>query len=161
MDAMMLVFWMLSFKPTFSLSSFTFNKRLFSSSSLSTIRVVSSAYLRLLIFLLAILIPACASSSQAFLMMYSSYKLNKQGDNIQPEGSIIYNKPYKEMFQGFGYESSHWKKPRVPCTRNDRCQIILDFFQKYSWLALLDIRNNQIIPSKFKTKIILYQCFKI
>ena len=31
-DAMILVFWMLSFKPTFSLSSFTFIKRLFSSS---------------------------------------------------------------------------------------------------------------------------------
>ena len=40
-----------SFKPTFSLSSFTFIKRLFSSSSFSAIRVVSSAYLRLLIFL--------------------------------------------------------------------------------------------------------------
>ena len=40
-DAMILVFWMLSFKPTFSLS-FT-SKRLFSSSSLSAIRVVSSA----------------------------------------------------------------------------------------------------------------------
>ena len=35
--------------------------------------------LRLLIFLPAILIPACASSSPAFLMMYSAYKLNKQG----------------------------------------------------------------------------------
>ena len=46
------------------------------------IRVVSSVYLRLLIFLPAILIPACASSSPAFLMMYSAYKLNKQGDNI-------------------------------------------------------------------------------
>ena len=34
-DAMILVFWMLSFKPTFSLSSFTFIKRLFGSSSLS------------------------------------------------------------------------------------------------------------------------------
>ena len=42
------VFWTLSFKPTFSLSSFTFIKRHFSSSSLSAIRVVSSAYLRLL-----------------------------------------------------------------------------------------------------------------
>ena len=77
-----LVFWMLSFKPTFSLSSFTFIKRFFSSYSLSAIRVVSSAYLRLLVFLPAILIPACASSSPAFLMMYSAYKLNKQGDNI-------------------------------------------------------------------------------
>jgi len=50
-DAMILVFWILSFKPTFSLSSFTFIKSLFSSSLLSAIRVVSSAYLRLLIFL--------------------------------------------------------------------------------------------------------------
>src|SRR5574341_1343529 len=75
---------MLSFKPTFSLSSFTFIKRLFSSSSLSAIRVVSSAYLRLLIILPAILIPACASSSPTFLMMYSAYKLNKQGHNTQP-----------------------------------------------------------------------------
>ena len=71
-DAMMLVFWMLSFKPTFSLSSFTFIKRLFSSSSLSAIWGVSSAYLRLLIFLPAILIPACVSSSPAFLLMYSA-----------------------------------------------------------------------------------------
>ena len=46
-DAMVFVFWMLSFKPTFSLSSFTFVKRLFSSSSISAERVVSSAYLRL------------------------------------------------------------------------------------------------------------------
>ena len=75
---------MLSFKPFFSLSSFTFIKRLFSSPSLSAIRVVSSAYLRLLIFLLAILIPTYSSSSQAFHMMYSTYKLNKQGHNIQP-----------------------------------------------------------------------------
>ena len=83
-DAMILVSWMLSFKPTFSISSFTFIKRLFSSSSLSAIRVVSSAYLRLLIFPPEILIPDYASSSLAFLMMYSAYKLNKQGDNIQP-----------------------------------------------------------------------------
>ena len=75
---------MLSFKPTFSLSSFTFINRLFRSSSLSAIRVVSSAYLWLLIFLPAILIPAYASSSPAFFMMYYAYKLNKQGDNIQP-----------------------------------------------------------------------------
>ena len=82
-DAIILVFWMLSFKSDFKLSSYTFIKRLFSS-SLSVIRVVSSAYLRLSIFLPAILIPSCASSSPAFLMMYAAYKLNKQGDNIQP-----------------------------------------------------------------------------
>ena len=46
---------------------------------------MSSAYLRLLIFLPAILIPVCASSSLAFLMVHSAYKLNKQGDNIHPD----------------------------------------------------------------------------
>ena len=51
LDAMVFFFSTLSFKPTFSLSSFTFIKRLFSSSLLSAIRVVSSAYLRLLTFL--------------------------------------------------------------------------------------------------------------
>ena len=56
-DTNILVFWMLNFKPDFLLSSFTFITRLFTSSSLSAIGVVSSAYLRLLIFLLAILIP--------------------------------------------------------------------------------------------------------
>ena len=80
--AMIFVFWMLSFKQTFPLSYFTFIKKLFSSFSLSAVRVVSSAYLRLLIFLLVILIPACASSSLGFHMMHSAYKLNKQGDNI-------------------------------------------------------------------------------
>ena len=65
-DAMILVFWLLSFKPAFSLFSFTFNKRLFSYSLLSAIKVVSSTYLRLLVFLLAVLIPACESSSPTF-----------------------------------------------------------------------------------------------
>ena len=45
--------------------------------------MVSSAYLRLLIFLPEILIPAWTSSSLAFLMMYYACKLNKQGNNIQ------------------------------------------------------------------------------
>ena len=66
----------------FPLSFFTFIKRLFSS-LLSAIMVVSAAYLRLLKFLLAVLIPACASSNPAFHMMFSACKLNKQHDNIQ------------------------------------------------------------------------------
>ena len=66
LDAMILVFCMLSFKPAFSLYSYSFIKRLFSSYLLSAIRVVSSAYLRLLIFLPVLLIPACASSSRHF-----------------------------------------------------------------------------------------------
>ena len=72
------------FKPAFSFSSFILIKRLFSSSLLSAIRVILSAYLRLLIFLSAILILACNSSGSAFSMMYSAYKLNKQGDDIWP-----------------------------------------------------------------------------
>ena len=54
-------------KPAFSLSSFTHIKRFFSSSSLSAIRVVSSVYWRLLIFLPSVLIPACNSSSPALV----------------------------------------------------------------------------------------------
>ena len=77
-------FWILSFKPAFSFSSFTFIKRLFSSFLLSAIRVVSSASLRLLMFLLSILIPAYASYRPALCMMYLAYMLNKQGDNTQP-----------------------------------------------------------------------------
>ena len=63
-DAMIFMIWMLGFKPAFSLSSFTYIKRLFSSSLLSAIRVVSSACLRWLVFLPAILIPACAHPVQ-------------------------------------------------------------------------------------------------
>ena len=83
-NGMILVFWMLSFKPAFSLSSFTFIKSISSksissksSSLLSAIWMVSSTYWRLLIFLPEILIPACSSSSPAFLTMYSAYKLNR------------------------------------------------------------------------------------
>ena len=43
-DANIFIFWKLSFKPTFSLSSFTFIKRLFRSSSLSARSMVSPAY---------------------------------------------------------------------------------------------------------------------
>ena len=56
--AIIFVSWMSSFKSAFSVSSFTTIKRHFSSSSLSAVRVVSSAYLRLLILLLAVLFPA-------------------------------------------------------------------------------------------------------
>ena len=56
----------LTVEPTFSLSTFTFIKRLFSSSSLSAIRVVSSAYLKLLIFLLAVLFQLVLLPAQHF-----------------------------------------------------------------------------------------------
>ena len=75
-DAMILVFFFLLFG--LKLSSLTFIYRFFSWSLLSAIRVVSSAYLRLLMFLLPVLSPACKSSSPAFLMMCSVYRLNRQ-----------------------------------------------------------------------------------
>ena len=83
-DLVILVFFIFSHKPALSLSSFTLVKRLSSSSLLSAIRVVSSDSLRLLIFLPPMLIPACNSSTLAFLMMCSVYRLNKQGDSRQP-----------------------------------------------------------------------------
>ena len=74
LDAMILVFLMFRFKLDFALSSFTLFKRFFSSALLSAIRVVPSAYLRLLMFVGPILIPACTSS---FLVMFLAYKLNR------------------------------------------------------------------------------------
>ena len=83
------------------LSTFTFNKRLLSSSSLFAIRVVWSAYLRLLIFLLAVLIAACDSTSLVFHMMYSAYMLNAQGNNMQP-WLILSQFWTSPLFQGNG-----------------------------------------------------------
>ena len=79
LDAMILVFncWVLSQVFHSLLSPLARGSLLFA------IRVVSSAYLRHFMFLLAILIPAFDLSSLAFHMMYSAYKLNKPGDNIQ------------------------------------------------------------------------------
>ena len=80
---MILVFWMLSFKSTFSLlfhfhqEALWFFFTFFHNGGVIWI-------MRLLIFLLEVLIPACALSSLAFPMMYCACKLNKQGDNLQP-----------------------------------------------------------------------------
>ena len=77
---------MLNFKPPFSLSSFTFIKRLISSPTLSAIRVVSSAYLRLLIFFPAILIPACVSRSPAFVAAQAQEGLEELSHVESQEG---------------------------------------------------------------------------
>ena len=84
-----LFFWILGFNSAFSLSFSLLSRGSLVPLSLSAVRVVSSAYLRLLIFLLAILIPVCDSSSSAFHMTYSTYKLNKQRDDIQPWGTLF------------------------------------------------------------------------
>ena len=96
-DAMILVFWMLNFKPFFFHSSFTFIKRLFSS-SLSAIRVVSSAYLKLLIFSQKSCFQLVLHPAQHF-SWFTQYRLNKEGDNIQPWHTPI----------------PIWNKSVVPC----------------------------------------------
>ena len=84
LDAMIFHLLIFSLKPALSLSSFTLIKGLFSSSWLSAIRMVSSAYLRLLMFLPPVLTPACNSSRLACLLMCSAYRLTEQGGNRQP-----------------------------------------------------------------------------
>ena len=79
-----LIFLMLSFKSTFSLSSFTLINRLL---VLPHFLPLECYYLHIwgcLVFLPAIFILACDSAHPVFHIMYSAYKLNKQGDNIQP-----------------------------------------------------------------------------
>ena len=125
-DAMIFAFWMLTFKPAFSLFSFTFIKRLFSSSSLSAMREVSSAYLRLLIFLPAILIPACALSYLAFHIMYSVQKLNKQCDNMQPWHTPfpVWTSPFFHvqfwllLLDWHGFLRKQVKWPGIPISKN-------------------------------------------
>ena len=95
---------MLGFKLVFSLSSFTFIKRLFSFSSLSAIRVVSSAYLRLLIFIPAILIPLVIHPARHFTWctLYIGF----------PSGSVVQN-PHvmQEMWQEHGLTSGLGRWP--------------------------------------------------
>ena len=71
-DTMILVFWMLSFKPAFFTLFFHPHQEAFQFFFIFAIKIVSSSYLRLLIFFLAILIPACVSSCPAFHMMNSA-----------------------------------------------------------------------------------------
>ena len=71
LDAMILGFLIFSLKLALSLSSFTLIKRLFSS-SLSAIKMESFTYMRLLMFLPTMLIPACNLSSLAFLIICSA-----------------------------------------------------------------------------------------
>ena len=76
-DAMILSFLNTEFQASFFTLLFDPHQEVLCTSSLSAIRMILSVYLRL------ILIPACDSSSLALCMMYSAYKLNKQGDKIQ------------------------------------------------------------------------------
>ena len=82
-DATILVFWMLNFKPAFSLSLFHFHQESLQFQFAFCHKDCVIYISEIMVFLPAILIPACASSSPAFRMMYSAYKLNKQVENIR------------------------------------------------------------------------------
>ena len=117
-DAMILVFWMLSLKPAFSLSSFTFIRRHFSTSLLSAIRVVLSAYLRLWIFLPPILIPTFASPSLAFRTRFSTVQFSHSvvSDSLRPHESQHTRPPCPSPTPGVypnPSPSSQWCHPAI------------------------------------------------
>ena len=94
MDVMIFILWMLSFKPAFN-SPLSPSPR----SSLVPFHFLLLKWYHLHIwdcwyFFPALLIPACESSIPALCMMYSAYKLNKQGDNIQPLHSSLPDKSW-------------------------------------------------------------------
>ena len=110
---MILVFWMLSFKPDFSLSSFSLIKRLFSSFSLSAIRVVSSAFLKLLIFLPAILSPAYDWKIQPSILYYVlcisvQFSRSVVSDSMRPHGPQHARLPCPSPTPGVYPNSFHW-----------------------------------------------------
>ena len=72
LDVMILVIWMFSFKLAFHSPLSSSSRGSLDPLCFFAIRVVSSIYLRLLIFLPAILVPAYKSFSLAFHMMYSA-----------------------------------------------------------------------------------------
>ena len=85
-------------------------------------RVVSSAHLRLLIFLPAVLIPACESSSLAFHLMYSAYKLNKvtiysldvQSSPVQSLSHVqLFAAPWITVCQASLSITNSWSLPRL------------------------------------------------
>ena len=119
------------FKPTSSLLSFILTKRLFSSSLLSAIGVVSNAYVRLLMFLPPILTPAWNSSRLAFLIMCSACRLNKQDDSGQPWRTpfLILNQsvvPYKVL------TLASW-----PAYRFLRRQVRWSFLERWEYQTML------------------------
>ena len=102
-NAVILVFWILSFKPAFSLSSFIFIKKFFSSSSLSVIRVVSFAYLRLLMFLPPILFQLVIIQPGISHDVLSIHVKQTGWQQIALSYSLLDLEPISCSIQGFNY----------------------------------------------------------
>ena len=77
LDAMIFIFWMLFYTSFFTLLFHPHQETfLFAFCHKGGVICISE------VIDISPLIPGCASSSPAFLMMYSIYKLNRQGDNV-------------------------------------------------------------------------------
>ena len=113
LDAMILVLWMLGFKPTFPLSCFTFIKRLFRS-SLSAIRGVSSAYLRLVTSL-----SPCQSPWPLQLCF------PRHVDTEIPEGQRLLHKSHHPSTRAMLKEAAHCLRP---------CSLHWDWGEVGPWL---------------------------
>ena len=154
LQAMISDFWMLIFALLFHLHQHQETSSLL----LSAMRVVSSAYLRLLIFLPAILIPGCASSSSAFCMMYSACKLNKQSDdNIQPccTPFLVLNQsivPYLVLTVAF------WPAYRF-CRRQVRWSGIPSSWRIFQFVVIHTIKGFSLVNEAEVDVFLEFSCF--
>ena len=142
-----------------------FIKRLFSSSSLSDIRVVLSGYLRLLIFLPAILIPACASSSPPFCLMYSAHKLNKQGDNIQPwrtpfsiwnQSVVLYLVLTIASWPAYRFLRRQVRQPGIPISKNFSQFVVIHTVKGFSIVNEADVFWNSLAYSMIQQMLAIW-----
>ena len=102
-DTKIFVFWMLSLKPAFSSLSHFHQEAL---QFLLTLCHKGGVVCISEVFDISpsSLDSSCASSSPAFYMMYSVYKLNKQGDNMQPwHIPFLIWKPVHSFMSVFNY----------------------------------------------------------
>ena len=152
-DAMIFIFWMLSFKPIFSLSSFTFIKRLFSSSSHSAIRVVLHIwgywYFSRQSWFQLVLLPAQHFSWGTVVPLYteeqiSSLSLSLPCEDIRRvfpatrKSVLIWHQIYKSL--DFGLLAFRTVRTMgICCSRPPVCGILL---QQYKLTTL-----NSFLPS--------------
>ena len=119
--------------------------------------MVSSAYLRLLIFLPAILIPACASSSLAFHMIYFAQKLNKQGDNIQPWRNPfpIWN---QFVFLCLVLTAASWPAYRF-LRRQVRWSGIPNSFRMFQFFGIHTVKGFSLVNEAEASDFLEFSCF--
>ena len=145
---------MLSFKRTFSLSYFTFIKRLFSSSSLSCIRVVSSANLRLLIFLPEILMTNLDSilKSRDITLPTKVHLVKAMVFPVVMYGCESWTVKKAECWKIYAFELWCWRRLlRVPWTaRKSKQSILKEISPEYSLEGLMLKLKQQYFSHRVK-----------